>query len=74
MTWPTPGILITNRNLRVQHWANALNQGVAAGAERGGATRRPDNGLPYFFSDQYDLGLEYVGYSHRDDAVEIAAT
>ena len=53
-------------HLRVEHWANALNQGLTAGAnaagERGAYTR-----LPYFFSDQYDLGMEYVGYGRPDD-------
>ena len=27
--------------------------------------------LPYFFSDQYDLGMEYVGYAQTDDAVAV---
>ncbi|MCW2547039.1 MAG: NAD(P)/FAD-dependent oxidoreductase, partial [Mycobacterium sp.] len=44
------------RHLHIEHWANALNQGSAAGANavsEGEAYTR----LPYFFSDQYDLGL-----------------
>ncbi len=58
------------RHLRVEHWANALNQGAAAGAN---ATGKPEpyTRLPYFFSDQYDLGLEYVGYAAPDDQVVI---
>jgi 3-phenylpropionate/trans-cinnamate dioxygenase ferredoxin reductase subunit len=56
------------RKLRVEHWANALNQpataaqamlGKAAGYER----------LPYFFSDQYDLGMEYTGHATEWDEV-----
>jgi 3-phenylpropionate/trans-cinnamate dioxygenase ferredoxin reductase subunit len=58
------------RNVRVEHWANALNQGVMAGrnaaGERGTYAR-----LPYFFSDQYDLALEYVGHHRPDDALVI---
>jgi 3-phenylpropionate/trans-cinnamate dioxygenase ferredoxin reductase component len=58
------------RSVRVEHWANALNQGVMAGrnaaGERGTYAR-----LPYFFSDQYDLGLEYVGHHQPDDALVI---
>jgi 3-phenylpropionate/trans-cinnamate dioxygenase ferredoxin reductase subunit len=58
------------QHLRVEHWANALNQGTAAG--RGAAGRRdPYDLLPYFFSDQYDLGLEYVGHAAADDRVVI---
>ena len=58
------------RHLRIEHWANALNQGAAAGVNATGDPK-PYTRLPYFFSDQYDLGLEYVGYSEPDDAVVI---
>ena len=58
------------RAIRVEHWANALNQGLAAGANAVGGTTVYDR-LPYFFSDQYDLGLEYVGYADRDSEVLI---
>jgi 3-phenylpropionate/trans-cinnamate dioxygenase ferredoxin reductase subunit len=56
------------RHLRVEHWANALNQGVTAGRNAAGGDDTYDR-LPYFFSDQYDLGLEYVG--HADPADEV---
>ncbi|HZB40892.1 MAG TPA: oxidoreductase C-terminal domain-containing protein, partial [Ilumatobacter sp.] len=56
--------------LRVEHWANALNQGTTAGLNAAGGTERYTR-LPYFFSDQYDLGLEYVGHASIDDAVII---
>jgi 3-phenylpropionate/trans-cinnamate dioxygenase ferredoxin reductase subunit len=58
------------RHLRVEHWANALNQGLTAGVNAGGGSERYTR-LPYFFSDQYDLGLEYVGYSDPSDAVVV---
>ena len=58
------------RHLRVEHWANALNQGVTAGRNAAG-NRDPYARLPYFFSDQYDVGLEYVGHGSSDDAVII---
>ena len=58
------------QHLRVEHWSNALNQGLAAGANAAGGTT-PYTRLPYFFSDQYDLGLEYVGYSDPADAVVV---
>jgi 3-phenylpropionate/trans-cinnamate dioxygenase ferredoxin reductase subunit len=58
------------RHLRVEHWANALNQGAAAGANAVGRGE-PYTRLPYFFSDQYDLGMEYVGYADADDEVAV---
>ena len=58
------------QRIRTEHWANALNQGSAAGANAVG-TPAPYTRLPYFFSDQYDLGLEYVGYASADDSVAI---
>ena len=58
------------RHLRVEHWANALNQGTTAGVNAAGGTERYTR-LPYFFSDQYDLGMEYVGHSDPGDAVVV---
>ena len=58
------------RHLRVEHWANALNQGITAGRNAVGG-RDSYSRLPYFFSDQYDLGMEYVGYGDGNDAVVI---
>jgi 3-phenylpropionate/trans-cinnamate dioxygenase ferredoxin reductase subunit len=55
-------------HIRVEHWANALNQGPAAArAMLGHGT--PYDQVPYFFSDQYDLGLEYSGYAETWDRV-----
>jgi len=49
------------RHIRVEHWANALNQPEVAAANMLGAHREFDR-LPYFYTDQYDLGMEYLGY------------
>jgi 3-phenylpropionate/trans-cinnamate dioxygenase ferredoxin reductase subunit len=54
--------------VRVEHWANALNQGPAAAANMLDA-REPYTRVPYFFSDQYDLGMEYSGYCPEWDQV-----
>ncbi|GAA0357379.1 NAD(P)/FAD-dependent oxidoreductase [Streptomyces blastmyceticus] len=48
--------------LRVEHWANALNSGPAAARAMLGQEVVYDR-VPYFFSDQYDVGLEYSGYA-----------
>jgi NADPH-dependent 2,4-dienoyl-CoA reductase/sulfur reductase-like enzyme len=46
--------------LRVEHWANALNGGPAAARAMLGQEVSYDR-VPYFFSDQYDLGMEFSG-------------
>jgi 3-phenylpropionate/trans-cinnamate dioxygenase ferredoxin reductase subunit len=58
------------RRLRVEHWANALNQGRTAGANVAAGGEAYDR-IPYFFSDQYDLGMEYVGFGQPDDEVTV---
>jgi 3-phenylpropionate/trans-cinnamate dioxygenase ferredoxin reductase subunit len=56
--------------LRVEHWANALNQGPAAARNMLGVPT-PYARLPYFYSDQYDLGMEYSGYAATWDRVVV---
>ncbi len=48
--------------IRVEHWSNALNQGPAAARAMLGQEVSYDR-IPYFFSDQYDVGMEYSGYA-----------
>ncbi|MFD4608405.1 NAD(P)/FAD-dependent oxidoreductase [Streptomyces sp. NPDC058440] len=48
--------------LRVEHWANALNGGPAAARAMLGQEVLYDR-VPYFFTDQYDLGMEYSGWA-----------
>ena len=56
------------RHIRVEHWANALNQGPAAARSMLGDDVSYDR-IPYFFSDQYDVGMEYSGYATEWDEV-----
>jgi len=56
------------RRIRVEHWANALNQGPAAARSILGGEVSYDR-IPYFFSDQYDVGMEYSGFADRWDEV-----
>jgi 3-phenylpropionate/trans-cinnamate dioxygenase ferredoxin reductase component len=58
------------RRVRVEHWANALNQGPAAAGAMLGRTD-PYDRLPYFFSDQYDVGMEYSGLADPDAPVVV---
>ncbi|WP_053164380.1 NAD(P)/FAD-dependent oxidoreductase [Streptomyces noursei] len=53
---------LLDTRLRVEHWANALNGGPAAARAMLGQDISYDR-VPYFFSDQYDLGMEYSGYA-----------
>jgi 3-phenylpropionate/trans-cinnamate dioxygenase ferredoxin reductase component len=57
-----------DRRVRVEHWANALNQGPAAARSMLGQDVTYDR-VPYFFTDQYDLGMEYSGLAGPGDAV-----
>lgn len=54
--------------IRIEHWSNAHNQGPAAARNMLGQ-QRPYERLPYFFSDQYDVGIEYLGRHGKDDSV-----
>jgi 3-phenylpropionate/trans-cinnamate dioxygenase ferredoxin reductase subunit len=52
---------VLRQHVRVEHWANALKQpAVAAAAMLGREASYAE--LPYFYTDQYDLGMEYVGH------------
>jgi 3-phenylpropionate/trans-cinnamate dioxygenase ferredoxin reductase subunit len=54
--------------VRVEHWANALNGGPAAARSMLGQDVTYDR-VPYFFTDQYDLGMEYSGLGGPGDTV-----
>jgi 3-phenylpropionate/trans-cinnamate dioxygenase ferredoxin reductase subunit len=54
--------------VRVEHWANALNGGPAAARSMLGQEVSYDR-VPYFFTDQYDLGMEYSGLGGPGDTV-----
>lgn len=48
-------------HLRVEHWAVAKDTGAAAGRAMAGETVEYGE-IPYFYTDQFDLGMEYSGY------------
>ncbi len=51
---------VLQRRIRVEHWDTAIHQGKVAAHNLLG-NHEPYIRLPYFFTDQYDLGMEYVG-------------
>ncbi|PVG81469.1 FAD-dependent oxidoreductase [Nocardioides gansuensis] len=61
---------ILAQRMRVEHWANAHDGGFAAGRSMLGEQVSQD-AVPYFFSDQYDVGLEYAGHVPHDTSAEV---
>jgi 3-phenylpropionate/trans-cinnamate dioxygenase ferredoxin reductase component len=61
---------LVGRHLRVEHWDNAIEQGLSAARNMLGA-EEPYERLPYFFTDQYELGIEYVGSVGPDGYDEV---
>jgi 3-phenylpropionate/trans-cinnamate dioxygenase ferredoxin reductase subunit len=57
-----------DRRIRVEHWANALNQGPVAARNMLDRNESYEK-VPYFFSDQYDVGMEYAGFATEWDEV-----
>jgi 3-phenylpropionate/trans-cinnamate dioxygenase ferredoxin reductase subunit len=61
---------LLGQRIRVEHWANALHQPQVAAKAMLGQDAAYDR-LPYFFTDQYDLGMEYSGYVEPDGYDEV---
>jgi NADPH-dependent 2,4-dienoyl-CoA reductase/sulfur reductase-like enzyme len=63
--------------MRVEHWTNAAEQGSAAAAnllaERAGGASTPYAPVPFFWSDQFDSRIQFVGRAHGDDEVRVVA-
>ncbi|NYD68632.1 NAD(P)/FAD-dependent oxidoreductase [Agromyces atrinae] len=55
---------LLGHHLRVEHWETARAAGFAAGRSLAGEAVEYDE-IPYFFTDQYDLGMEYAGFGER---------
>jgi NADPH-dependent 2,4-dienoyl-CoA reductase/sulfur reductase-like enzyme len=61
---------VLGRRVRVEHWDTAIEQGKAAAHAMLDEDVSYDR-LPYFFTDQYDLGMEYVGSVGPDGYDEV---
>jgi 3-phenylpropionate/trans-cinnamate dioxygenase ferredoxin reductase subunit len=58
---------VYGRHLRVEHWQVARKQGQAIGQAIAGGGPGPYEELPWFWSDQYDVNLQYVGHAAAFD-------
>jgi 3-phenylpropionate/trans-cinnamate dioxygenase ferredoxin reductase subunit len=59
--------------VRIEHWAEALNQGLLAGRNLAGAGEGYDR-VPYFSSDQFDLSLSFHGHAREWDELVVRGT
>ena len=67
--WAHPG---RGEHIRVEHWTNAAEQGEAAAQTLlRGDEAPPYAPIPYFWSDQHGVKLQFVGEAHPDDEVEL---
>ncbi len=60
---------VLRRRIRIEHWANADVAGKVAGRSMAGQTVEYDE-IPYFYTDQYDLGMEYSGYGTLAEGID----
>ena len=72
--WPNP--LFDGELMRLEHWTNATEQGVAAGERlmvelEGRGDPHPFTPVPFVWSDQYDVKIQVVGHVRGDDDIEI---
>jgi 3-phenylpropionate/trans-cinnamate dioxygenase ferredoxin reductase subunit len=65
--WDHP---LLGRPIRVEHWSNAKDSGAAAAKAMLGRDVTHD-AIPYFFTDQYDLGMEYAGDVPRGTSYQV---
>ncbi|GAA4014467.1 FAD-dependent oxidoreductase [Allokutzneria multivorans] len=61
---------LLGRKVRVEHWANALSQGPVAARNMLGRNEVHSE-VPFFFSDQYDLGMEFRGVARPSDELVV---
>ena len=76
--WPNAAFAgFDDQEMRVEHWTNAAEQGAAAARNlllvAGGGEAEPFSSVPFFWSDQFDSRIQFVGRAHGDDEVHVFA-
>ena len=68
--WLNP---LFSERMRAEHWTNAVEQGRAAALNMlaGSKDARPFSSVPYFWSDQYETKIQFVGHVRPDDDVRV---
>jgi len=74
LRWPNA---LFDEEMRVEHWTNAAEQGAAAArnllAVSAGTDPEPYSPVPFFWSDQFDIRVQFLGRASGDDEVVVAA-
>ncbi len=77
LRWPNALFTDLEPDMRVEHWTNAAEQGAHAAtnllAELAGRERTPYAAVPFFWSDQFDARLQFIGRSTPSSRVDVAA-
>ena len=76
--WPNAAFAdFDDQEMRVEHWTNAAEQGAAAARNlllvASGGEAEPFTSVPFFWSDQFDSRIQFVGRAHGDDEVHVFA-
>ena len=77
LRWPNEMFSHVEPDMRVEHWTNAAEQGAVAArnviAELNGTERETYSAVPFFWSDQFDARIQFLGRSHPDAEVTVVA-
>jgi 3-phenylpropionate/trans-cinnamate dioxygenase ferredoxin reductase subunit len=61
---------VFGRRMRVEHWQNAMQQGASAARSMLGK-RQPYDAVHWFWSDQYDMNLQYAGFHRQSEQIVV---
>jgi NADPH-dependent 2,4-dienoyl-CoA reductase/sulfur reductase-like enzyme len=77
LRWPNALFADLESDMRVEHWTNAAEQGAHAAtnllAELAGRERTPYSAVPFFWSDQFDARIQFIGRSTASSRVDVVA-
>jgi NADPH-dependent 2,4-dienoyl-CoA reductase/sulfur reductase-like enzyme len=75
--WPNALFGEAGEEMRIEHWTNAAEQGAASAenllADLRGTEPAPYAPVPFFWSDQFDSRIQFIGRAHGDDEVRVVS-